>query len=110
MCLLSNWPMPARSGHANQIKTMLLRTGLVGGTTMAVMQITLVKSAYSDPDRLAAAIKEIRRVGMFSELDGTYAARIGLLAGELSEEKVEEVRHLGCVSAVALRECFGKLS
>lgn len=75
---------------------------------MAVVQITLVKDIYGDSGRLAEAIGEIRHVGMCSELDETYATRLGLLTAELPEHRVEDVRRLDCVSAVALRETFVK--
>lgn len=71
---------------------------------MTVVQLTLVKDAYKDPDKLHEAVELVRSVGGFLTLDARYASKVGLLTGELPEERIAMVVNLPIVSALARRE------
>jgi hypothetical protein len=67
---------------------------------MQTIQFTLRKDVYKDPDRLGKAIEKLKSVGAFVALDTRYAARIGVLSGQLPDDRVAAVEQLDVVSAL----------
>lgn len=67
---------------------------------MQRVQLTLKQEVYRNPDKLEVAISQVRAIGRFATLDSRYAAKIGVLSGELPDDCVRAVESLEVVSAV----------
>jgi hypothetical protein len=76
---------------------------------MEIVQLTLMKGINKDPDRLQDAIQTLKNVGQFVTLDVKYAARLGVLSGELPEERIAAVEDLDVVSALQRNEAWHAL-
>jgi hypothetical protein len=71
---------------------------------MEIVQLTLKKGVYTDPEKLKRALDDVHTVGGFATLDTRYASRLGVISGQLPQERISDLEKLDAVSALQRNE------
>jgi hypothetical protein len=71
---------------------------------MEIVQVTLKEGVNTDPEKLNRALDEVQTVGGFATLDTRYASRLGVISGQLPEERISDLEKLEVVSALQRNE------